>query len=102
MKKNRFFLHLATMALLFSCTPDETPEMKLYPIIYTKNTTGINATGATLNAEFINMGYDAVVRYGFVYGTEDPTIDSSAITVINAEAGKGEFFQTSIPVWLEI
>ena len=94
MKKNRFFLHLATMALLFSCTPDETPEMKLYPIIYTKNTTGINAMGATLNAEFINMGYDAVVRYGFVYGTEDPTIDSSAITVINAEAGKGEFFQT--------
>jgi hypothetical protein len=94
MKKKLFYLYLAVLTVTFSCTRDEDPEKKQYPVIYTGSTTGINPEGATLNAEFINLGYDAVIQYGFVYGTEKPTIDSSAIAVINAGAGKGEFFKS--------
>jgi hypothetical protein len=94
MKKIHICLYLAMFLVIFSCSRDEEPMMKQFPVIYTTDATNVNSQGATLNAEFLNLGYQPIIQYGFVYSTYKPTIDSSAITIINAKAGKGKFSQS--------
>ena len=63
-------------------------------MIETKKVTQINSDGATFNAEFINLGKDEIVEYGFFFGGKQIPIIIFDSTLLHDKANKGVFSKT--------
>ena len=88
-------LFMFFVILTASCTEEAAIIPKDFPVIETLNASEISKDGVTLNGEFLTLGNNEIIEYGFVFDAYDPVLSKADSVVILSEA-KENAFSTSI------
>jgi hypothetical protein len=83
----KLILKIGLLILIFNtlsfCHEEPFSEPRDYPVIRTLSVSNINSSGATFNAEFLNLGTNDIKVFGFAWDINIPGIEYSDTIIIN-------------------
>ena len=92
--KNQIIISVFVITTIISftaCKKDATIKPKDYPYIITNEVTDIDSTGATFNAEIIDLGQEEIIEYGFVWSEKNNPTIADYKKIIGHDYKKGSY-----------